>query len=222
MIYKRYSAFDQLHQQLTLEFGNSIKLPALPPKRIARSLAIDFVEKRKTELEDYLRNLLAIPQVLHSEIMLAFLDVPDSVKPMLVRSLNKAAGGYDIKDASGDARDGLSSEKALMHKAPEERKVIELVNQLRNYPNKVAAIKAYETYYFDNRPRLSTEYIRMLFEGRTGADGDGGLIQVCYLTLLSLYIAYCSITSLLFRLSYLVIPLFFCSNYPSYLSLPNI
>lgn len=51
--------------------------------RLTRSLAVEFVEKRKNELQDYLRALLETPGLVHSPIILAFLEVPDSVRPML-------------------------------------------------------------------------------------------------------------------------------------------
>ncbi len=56
VIYKRYTAFYALHQalikaitSLTEQQRNyiQIQLPPLPPKRLTRSLAVEFVEKRK-------------------------------------------------------------------------------------------------------------------------------------------------------------------------------
>ncbi len=40
-------------------------------------------------------------------------------------------------------------------------------------------MKSFEEYFFDQRPRLTPEYIRLLFQGKSGADGEGGLIQTC-------------------------------------------
>jgi hypothetical protein len=56
VIYKRYTAFYALHQQLlkailSLPENQRIALPPLPPKRLTRSLAAEFVEKRKNELQ---------------------------------------------------------------------------------------------------------------------------------------------------------------------------
>ena len=56
VIYKRYTAFYALHQQLlkailSLPESQRIVLPPLPPKRLTRSLAAEFVEKRKNELQ---------------------------------------------------------------------------------------------------------------------------------------------------------------------------
>lgn len=70
-----------------------------------------------------------------------------------------------------------SSKVNYASKSPDERRILELMNLLRFHPNKVTAIKSFEEWFFDNRPRLTTEYIRMLLQGKGGADTDGGLIQ---------------------------------------------
>src|SRR6185437_15976317 len=92
VIYKRYTSFYALHQLLLKAIASqpdhsSINLPHLPPKRLTRSLAVEFVEKRKNELQDYLRALLETPGLLPSPILLDFLEVPDSVRPMLAAAM---------------------------------------------------------------------------------------------------------------------------------------
>lgn len=184
VIYKRYSAFYALHQELSKAHASHphIRLPHLPPKRLTRSLAAEFVEKRKQELQEYLREILASAELLHSPVILSFLEVPDSVKPMLARtpSTNHMYPGFDLKDMSEEAKARLLSSKAdYQHKSYEERRVLELINLLKYHPNKVAAIKNFEEYFFQTRPRLSNEFIQMLFQGRPGTDAEGGLVQCC-------------------------------------------
>ncbi len=143
MIYKRYSHFHALHQELLkaqqLPLEQKV-LPALPPKRLTRSLAVEFVEKRKNELQDYLRALLETPGLVHSPIMLNFLEVPDSVRPMLAaanQGLTSLYPGLDLKDMPPDAKDSIMNAKSsYQHKSYEERRILELINLLKFHPNK--------------------------------------------------------------------------------------
>ena len=104
--------------------------------RLTRSLAVEFVEKRKIELEggtfchyfcaficligvivclvrpfsryvyleflvcvvrsEYTRELLQNPALRQTEIMMSFLEVPDSVRPMLLR--NPISGDHNGSD----------------------------------------------------------------------------------------------------------------------------
>ena len=200
VIYKRYTAFYALHQHLlkailALPEPQRIQLPALPPKRLTRSLAVEFVEKRKVELQDYLRALLDTPGLLPSAVLLSFLEVPDSVRPMLFaasahRGPSLLQGMYDRgagdgasydregKDAGGGGAGGKGP-AAYQHKTFEERRTMELIHALKHSTNKVSAIKAYEWWFFDQKPRLSPELIRVLFAGKSGQEGEGGLIVVC-------------------------------------------
>ena len=162
--------------------------PPLPPKRLTRSLAVEFVEKRKNELQDYLRAILDTPYLMHSPIVLKFLEVPDSVKPMLIAAASHAyrnTAGETIEVAGGASGTGGAAKNPIQnsllsnssHKSYEERRILELIASLKFHPNKVAAIKSFEDYFFDQRPRLTSELIRLLFQGKSGSDGDGGLIQ---------------------------------------------
>jgi len=202
VIYKRYSHFHQLHTELTkantLTLEQRNNLPLLPPKRLTRSLAVEFVEKRKHELQDYLRALLETPGLVHNPIMLAFLQVPDSVRPMLAaantgRELEGAGGHSQVGSAGGDVgvneyghdlsgASNAPSSSSMRHGAPksaEERRILDLLNLLKYHPNKVAALKSFEEWFFEERPRLSSECIRMLLMGRGGGEQDGGLLQTC-------------------------------------------
>jgi len=187
VIYKRYRDFHALHQELskraTPTDDTQIDLPHLPPKRLTRSLAVEFVEKRKKELQGYLRETLTSPELLHSSVILDFLEVPDSIKPMLARNPSgKAAypGGVDMQDMSDEARSHIMSTKIdYQHRPYEERKVLDLLTQLKHHQNRVAAIKSFEEYFFSSRPRLSGEFIKKLFFVDSGTAYEGGLIQTC-------------------------------------------
>ena len=93
--------------------------------RLTRSLAVEFVEKRKNELQDYLRTLLETPGLVHSPIILAFLEVPDSVRPMLAAAqhhqqqngASQAAGGMGSEQNSSNS--GSSSIASSAHKKQE-------------------------------------------------------------------------------------------------------
>ena len=146
--------------------------------------------------------------MLHSGIISRWLEVPDSVRPMLDRSDATGGGGGggggtgadhgagggggggggkggvaavgngahagaggDGADGDGDARSGGAQ------KSTEERKIMELIAQLKpSQTNKVAAVKEFEEYFFDQRPRVAPEWIRILFQGE---DGVSGLVATC-------------------------------------------
>ena len=211
VIYKRYTAFYALHQQLlkacmALPPAQQPQLPALPPKRLTRSLAVEFVEKRKAELQEYLRALLDTPGLLPSPILLSFLEVPDSVRGLVFAASVQRGGGVlggtaaygdgrgggaggdgqglldrDSKEGGGGAGGvgGVAGKSAYQHKTFEERRTLELVNALKHASNKVSAISSYELYYFEHKPRLSPELIRVLFAGKANQEGEGGLIVTC-------------------------------------------
>lgn len=190
VIYKRYRDFHTLHQELSKKNGvalsqeNHYDLPHLPPKRLTRSLAVEFVEKRKKELQGYLRDILATRELLHSEVILDFLEVPDSIKPMLAHNQTGEKthypGGMDLKDMGEEARSHLLSSKIdYTHRPYEERRVLDLLTHLKHNQNRVAAIKSFEEYFFQTRPRLSSEYIKKLFYFHDSARFEGGLIETC-------------------------------------------
>jgi hypothetical protein len=117
-------------------------------------LAAEFVEKRKQELQEYLRELLAIPgffQQPAGQTLIQFLEVPDSVRPMIAGSRSAAGAGgaaganantsafpgFDLKDVGTDAKENLLNAKNnYQHNSPEERRVLELINLLKYHPNK--------------------------------------------------------------------------------------
>jgi hypothetical protein len=62
-------------------------------------------------------------------------------------------------------------------KSPDERRILELIQLLKFHPTKVTAINTFEEWFFDTRPRLSPEFIKLLMQGKNGTEIDGGLIQ---------------------------------------------
>ena len=168
VIYKRYSEFATLHAELTRVLPKHVQLPNVPPKRLTRSLASEFVEKRKEKLQKFMTELLRIPQVVRAEPTLRFLDVPASVRPMILRG---TASAQDLeKEEEGEgARQNFSQE---------DKRVMDLVEALEHHSSKVAAIKAFENFFFDlEKPkRLQLQTILALLQG---PDGHGGLLDTC-------------------------------------------
>jgi hypothetical protein len=91
----------------------------------------------------------------------------------IVRNNNNSGGEY----SSQQQETGIN--KALQHKTPEERRVLELISLLKNSPNKVQLLRAFEDWFFENRPRYSPEYIKLLLAGKAAGIGNElGLVQI--------------------------------------------
>lgn len=91
--------------------------------------------------------LLSIPEVVRSDSMMKFLDVPDVVRPMIQRNPanEKLDEEYKAGPGSFDMR----------NMTREERSVYDLVKQLDHHQQaKVAAIKSFEKFYFEAPPRM--------------------------------------------------------------------
>jgi len=173
VIYKRYNDFHKLNNQLQKVDG----LPKLPPKKIFMLMDLAFVENRKKGLQEYLSKLLQLPGLMRNPVLIDFLKVPDSVKPMLLNdpSSHTAAAASSRAVSSGPGRRG-----SYPNKSYEDRKVFELVDALHSSPNKVAAIADFEQYFFRYRPRLAKDVVRYLLIGQFTAESKkGGLIQTC-------------------------------------------
>ncbi len=175
VIYKRYNNFDKLHKQLS----KNMRLPALPPKRIFQQLDPEFIKNRMSQLQEYVRQLLKLPNLVKNPVLIEFLKVPDSVKPMLLNDNSSGAGGVKAPKLTG--KSGVKPPPSYPDKSEEERKVYELVDALKSNPNRVAAIAVFENYFFSFRPRLSKDAIRHLFLGHTAdaSRNSGGLVQTC-------------------------------------------
>lgn len=94
IVYKRYNDFDTLHSELgKTGIPKQVKLPNVPPKRVTSHLKSDFLEKRKQELQTYMSELLKIGHVVGQTLLLNFLEVPDSVRPIILRKLREFGFG---------------------------------------------------------------------------------------------------------------------------------
>jgi len=177
VIYKRYKDFDKLHKMLS----KGLRLPTLPPKRLFQIMEATFVETRMAQLQEYMSKLLQLPNLMRNPVLIQFLKVPDSVKPMLLND-SSLGGGRDKGSSRKASPSGAQVRPTYPNKSYEERRVYELVDALRQSSNQVAAITDFESYFFRYRPRLSKDVIGYLFLGQnTGSEGknSGGLLETC-------------------------------------------
>lgn len=70
---RRYKNFLWLHGELQRR-DLSCTLPVLPAKKVIRNLEPAFVERRRQGLENYLRALIRLPQVIQDDSLWSFLD----------------------------------------------------------------------------------------------------------------------------------------------------
>lgn len=89
---RRYSEFHELHQKLRSSYA-SVRNLEFPRRRVVMKFQSEFLRKRRTALEKYLRELLLLPEVCRSRELRAFLS----------QSLI-APGGEDMID-QGDKKD---------------------------------------------------------------------------------------------------------------------
>lgn len=85
---RRYSEFHELHQKLRSLYP-SVRGLDFPRRRMVMKFQRDFLHKRRLALENYLRELLLLPEVCRSRELRAFL------------SQNVIAQGQDIVDQEG-------------------------------------------------------------------------------------------------------------------------
>lgn len=103
-----------------------------------------------------------------------------AARPMLSRANNEALGGDESKDPELAANQALLNSRSYQTGTEEEKRVLELVSLLaNNSKNKVAAIKQFEEWFFETRPRLPQTAISCLLQGESGGPHDGGLLQTC-------------------------------------------
>eukprot|EP00479_Gromia_sphaerica_P014237 TRINITY_DN8357_c0_g1_i1.p1 TRINITY_DN8357_c0_g1~~TRINITY_DN8357_c0_g1_i1.p1 ORF type:complete len:103 (+),score=17.33 TRINITY_DN8357_c0_g1_i1:202-510(+) len=98
--------------------------PVLPPKRLTRSLAVEFVERRLTELQQYSRQLLEAQDIVTTEPMMNFLEVPNSVRAIILAPTDGSS-----QTDSKQSEDGRRNRKNLR---PEEQRVLDLVLSTQN------------------------------------------------------------------------------------------
>ena len=72
-IARRYSEFHELHQRLRNNYP-AVRSLDFPRRRVVMKLQRDFLEKRRSSLEHYLRGLLHLPAVCRSRDLRAFLS----------------------------------------------------------------------------------------------------------------------------------------------------
>eukprot|EP01119_Soliformovum_irregulare_P013117 TRINITY_DN345_c0_g1_i5.p1 TRINITY_DN345_c0_g1~~TRINITY_DN345_c0_g1_i5.p1 ORF type:complete len:398 (-),score=84.43 TRINITY_DN345_c0_g1_i5:212-1405(-) len=69
----RYSHFSTMHDQLRKEHP-MINFPTFPAKTLFGTLAKETVDKRRSDLQQYIRKLLAVPKLKDSETLRTYLD----------------------------------------------------------------------------------------------------------------------------------------------------
>lgn len=73
IITRRYSEFHELHQRLRSKYP-SVRHLDFPRRRMVMKLQSDFLQKRREALENYMRQLLLLPDVCRSRELRAFLS----------------------------------------------------------------------------------------------------------------------------------------------------
>ena len=73
VIARRYSEFLMLHQRLRRMYP-AVRTITFPRRRLVMKLQTDFLQRRRMQLEEYLRNLLQLPAVCTSRALRAFLS----------------------------------------------------------------------------------------------------------------------------------------------------
>ncbi|PBP20692.1 hypothetical protein BUE80_DR008561 [Diplocarpon rosae] len=106
-ITRRYSEFHDLHQRLRIKYP-SVRNLDFPRRRMVMKLQSDFLHKRRLALENYLREILLLPDVCRSRDVRAFLsqsaiapgldgplDNEDSKKDIMTRFYNSVQDGME-------------------------------------------------------------------------------------------------------------------------------
>ncbi|KAM5350487.1 hypothetical protein ACJ41O_006992 [Fusarium nematophilum] len=105
LISRRYSEFHELHQKLRSRYP-SVRNLDFPRRRMVMKFQSEFLRKRRTALETYMRELLLLPEVCRSRDLRAFLsqsviapgqDLLDreDKKDMMTRLYDSVADGMD-------------------------------------------------------------------------------------------------------------------------------
>ncbi|RYP13945.1 hypothetical protein DL766_009788 [Monosporascus sp. MC13-8B] len=105
IVTKRYSEFHELHQRLRHRYP-SVRHLDFPRRRMVMKLQSDFLRKRRDALEQYLRELLQLPDVCRSRELRAFLSQSvitqgedlisrDDRKDMITRLYDSVADGME-------------------------------------------------------------------------------------------------------------------------------
>ncbi|KAH6610656.1 rgs G-protein [Trichoderma cornu-damae] len=104
-VMRRYSEFHELHQKLRSRYP-SVRHLDFPRRRVVMKFQSDFLRKRRTALEKYLRELLLLPEVCRSRELRAFLSQSaiapgedpmgrENKKDMMTRLYDSVADGME-------------------------------------------------------------------------------------------------------------------------------
>lgn len=69
-VHRRYTDFESLNNKLSKSYND---LPALPGKRVVGNFSSAFLDERRLQLQDYLRNLLNEPRLVTSAGFMNFI-----------------------------------------------------------------------------------------------------------------------------------------------------
>jgi hypothetical protein len=84
----RFSDFTDLHWSLSVDLGDEVELPELPPKKAPKKLTREFLEERMVQLNVYLKELMKINGIMENDAWLDFIDEPDECwAAVLVQSI---------------------------------------------------------------------------------------------------------------------------------------
>ncbi|CAL1526462.1 unnamed protein product [Lymnaea stagnalis] len=145
-VYRRYSDFHDLHMILTEKFPE-ISIPVLPSKTVLKNMSQNFLEKRRKDLDKYLKVLMK-PELLQNisgleELMNQFLHtgiwekhksefsrkMDTIVHPL--KSASKSMGNVVKSVPDGVSRIGDGLGKVFTQKSMDQNKTRETMNQLK-------------------------------------------------------------------------------------------
>jgi type I site-specific restriction-modification system R (restriction) subunit len=115
-----YTAFVKLHEDLKTMLPKKIKLPTLPGKALVRSFNENYVQKKGNQLEEYLRFLLAIPEVYAIDEFMSFLLGNYDTLGSVFAALDQANGRYE----------GIHQEQLTTLKTDYERTIADLDGEI--------------------------------------------------------------------------------------------
>jgi hypothetical protein len=102
-------------------------------------------------------------------VVLSFLEVPDTVRFMLVRNPSDPMRGSKMDLAAYSLAEAASLNA-------DETRVLSLLEKLKEKVERVAALESFQEAYFEQMPRLSSAFIQTLLVGK---HEGGGLIAAC-------------------------------------------
>jgi hypothetical protein len=84
----RFSDFTDLHWSLSVDMGDEVDLPEVPPKKAPKKMTREFLEERMTQLNVYLKELMKINGIMENDAWLSFIDEPENCwAAVLVQSI---------------------------------------------------------------------------------------------------------------------------------------